>query len=113
MAPDVEVDEPVDEPVEAPKPVSGPKLRALPSAGAAADSLDLPYAEDGKKKTAAVAAPPAPTPVSVAPVSVEPLSVEPVAPAPVGPTKWERSHDDILPTKGGGKKFFSLSLRRG
>jgi hypothetical protein len=34
-------------------------------------------------------------------------------PVPAGPRVWERSDDDILPAKGGGRGFFSLSLRRG
>ncbi|MCU1450143.1 MAG: hypothetical protein JWP02_2313 [Acidimicrobiales bacterium] len=32
---------------------------------------------------------------------------------PAAARVWERSDDDILPSKGGGRGFFSLSLRRG
>jgi hypothetical protein len=44
------------------------------------------------------------------------VSDDPTAPpGPVftGARQWERSDDDILPTKGGRRGFFSLSLRRG
>ena len=58
---------------------------------------DLPYTTDQPKPAAE------PTPQ---------LAPAPLASAPT--TRWDRSDDDILPAKsGGGKKFFSLSLRRG
>jgi hypothetical protein len=37
----------------------------------------------------------------------------PDVPAFTGARNWERSDDDILPTKGGRRGFLSLSLRRG
>ena len=58
----------------------------------------------------------APKPVA-APVAMAPQPAEAIAEPPValGSRRWDRSDDDILPSKGGsgGKKFFSLSLRRG
>jgi hypothetical protein len=70
----------------APAPVAEPGPVAEPNALLAS----LPYASDNSE------------PVPAAAPSV-----------PVGPRQWERSDDDILPTKGGRRGFFSLSLRRG
>ena len=66
-----------------------------------------------------VSAIPSPAPVPEPAADTTPAPVEEPATVPVpaldGPAvtrHWDRSDDDILPTNG-GKKFFSLSLRRG
>jgi hypothetical protein len=62
----------------------------------------LPYATDERKQAKQVKQPEQAEPA--------PLVEEP---APAGPRVWDRSYDDILPSKGGRRGFFSLSLRRG
>jgi hypothetical protein len=95
---EVEVDQTWPEPALAPLP----KIEPI-----AID--DLPYATDEPKPAPKRPSMPAPA-LAAMPVDAD---AQPVAPP--SPGRWERSNDDILPTKGGssGKKFFSLSLRRG
>jgi hypothetical protein len=81
------------EPVAAPAPVEEPEAET----SGASLLASLPYATDERKRAP----------------KVETADEAPVpAPVPVGPRSWERSDDDILPSKG-GRGFFSLSLRRG
>jgi hypothetical protein len=72
---------------------------------------DLPDVDDERWAPPQPVAAPVATPV---PASVPEDS--PAAPAfapAAGYPRWDRSEDDILPAKAAGKKFFSLSLRRG
>jgi hypothetical protein len=89
------------EPLPAPEPALAHESASL--------LASLPYASDEPKPTKPAKAPKA---VKVEePEKAAALAVE--EPVPAGPRVWERSDDDILPGKGGGRGFFSLSLRRG
>jgi len=75
------------------------------------DLGDLPDVEDDRWAPPTPGPAPAPVPTTATVPEVSPSNS--ALAEYTGYRRWDRSDDDILPAKAAGKKFFSLSLRRG